>query len=250
MLQEYTWASVYNISVRSTSKHSDCGLWLLKVSLHMHKYETHIENAPQKKLTWEPPPPKKTTKKHGNGLNGSHTDLSQTLSQREPRKNKKKCFQVSPFHTPHILSAVTDLFRVEKRQEIQKGPKIRVWRAFRGKVQVCHFSCASQYKNATRTLLLSTTQVRGRPNPLQFAKFFKKGLGNWQASLLVNAVSTALNFLLQLFAFSVYQLVGRRKSNCGSLPSCASSLLCLKSHLLYVLRIATPHSHSYDFCLD
>lgn len=173
MLQEYTWASVYNISVRSTSKHSDCGLWLLKVSLHMHKYETHIENAPQKKLTWEPP--KKKTKKHGNGLNGSHTDLSQTLSQREPRKNKKKCFQVSPFHTPHILSAVTDLFRVEKRQEIQKGPKIRVWRAFRGKVQVCHFSCASQYKNATRTLLLSTTQVRGRPNPLQFAKFFKKG---------------------------------------------------------------------------
>lgn len=246
MLQEYTWASVYNISVRSTSKHSDCGLWLLKVSLHMHKYETHIENAPQKKLTWEPPPPKQ----HGNGLNGSHTDLSHKLSQREPRKNKKKCFQVSPFHTPHILSAVTDLFRVEKRQEIQKGPKIRVWRAFRGKVQVCHFSCASQYKNATRTLLLSTTQVRGRPNPLQFAKFFKKGLGNWQASLLINAVSTALNFLLQLFAFSVYQLVGRRKSNCGSLPSCASSLLCLKSHLLYVLRIATPHSHSYDFCLD
>lgn len=86
--------------------------------------------------------------------------------------------------------------------------------------------------------------------PCSLLNFLKKGLGNWQASLLVNAVSTALNFLLQLFAFSVYQLVGRRKSNCGSLPSCACSLLCLKSHLLYVLRIATPHSHSYDFCLD
>lgn len=58
----------------------------------------------------------------------AHTDLSQTLSQREPfplRKNKtkQKCFQVSPFHTPHILSAVTDLFRVEQKQEIQKRTK-------------------------------------------------------------------------------------------------------------------------------
>lgn len=46
MLQEYTRASVYNISVRSTSKHSGWGLWLWKVSLHMHRYETHVENAP------------------------------------------------------------------------------------------------------------------------------------------------------------------------------------------------------------
>lgn len=48
MLQEYTWASVDNISVRNTSKHSGWGLWLWNVSLH-NKYETHIENAPLKK---------------------------------------------------------------------------------------------------------------------------------------------------------------------------------------------------------
>lgn len=85
------------------------------------------------------------------------------FAQEEPfplqkkREHKAKSFQVSPFHTPHILSVVTDLFRVEKEREIQKGKKTGVWRASRGKVQVCHSSCASQYKNATtRTTLLST----------------------------------------------------------------------------------------------
>lgn len=82
------------------------------------------------------------------------------------QNNKKNCFEISPFHTPYIESVITDLLRVKKEQEIQKRNKDRVWRASRGKVQVCHSSCASQYKNATtRTTLLSTRQVQGRPSP-------------------------------------------------------------------------------------
>lgn len=69
-------------------------------------------------------------KKNGNGLNGSHTDLlsltticSHTAisSQKNKKNTNKKCFQVSSFHPPHFLSVITDLFRVEKEQEIQKN---------------------------------------------------------------------------------------------------------------------------------
>lgn len=113
--------------------------------------------------------------KNRNGLNGSHTDqlsLTATCSHRtissqknENTKGEKKSFQVSPFHTPHILSAIAELLGAEKEQEIQRGKEIGGWRALRGKVQVCHSSCASQYKNATTlTTLLSTRQVQGRPS--------------------------------------------------------------------------------------
>ena len=59
---------------------------------------------------------------------------------------KKKSFQVSPFHTPHIVSVTTDLFRVEKEREIQKGEKTGV---LRGKVHVCH----SSYVQVNRKML-------------------------------------------------------------------------------------------------
>lgn len=105
----------------------------------------------------------------------THGSVTNALSKRtfsskkkKHKNNKKKKLDVFKFHffIPRILSVITDLFRVEKKQEIQKGPKTGVWRAPRGKVQVCHSSCASQYKNATtRTPLLSTRRVRGRPRP-------------------------------------------------------------------------------------
>lgn len=147
---------------------------------------------------------KNKEKKKGNELNGSHTDVSltttlslRTISSKTNKntKQKKICFQVWPFHNPHILSAITDLFRAEKKREIQKGTKTGVWRASRGKVQVCHSSCASQYKNATtRTTLLSTRQVRGRPSPPRPRSLLnKKGLGNWQASLLIDDAMHSLH---------------------------------------------------------
>lgn len=86
--------------------------------------------------------------------------LGRTIEQK--CKKKQNIFK---FHiTLHILSVITDSFRVETEQEVQKKrTKIWVWRASWGKVQVCHSSCASQYKNATTQLVqLSCQQDRFR----------------------------------------------------------------------------------------
>lgn len=45
---------------------------------------------------------------------------------------QKESFQVSPFHTLHILSVFADLFRVEMEQEIQKRNKDWGLEGFKG----------------------------------------------------------------------------------------------------------------------
>lgn len=72
-------------------------------------------------------------------------------------------FSSFTFSSPSIFICDHRLVQGWKGTRNTKGTKTGVWRASRGTVQVCHSSCASQYKNATT--LLSTRQVQGRPSP-------------------------------------------------------------------------------------
>lgn len=121
-----------------------------------------------------------------NVLNGSHTHThsqthARTSTVAKDRQLTQNHFLLTrtlkwrfKFHIAlHISSATADSFRDETEQKYKKkrgGTKTRVWRVRRGTVQVCRSSCASRYKKkcykSTRTTLLSTRQIKGRPSPL------------------------------------------------------------------------------------
>ena len=73
---------------------------------------------------------------------------------------------------------------LKRNKKYKKEQRPGVWRASRGKVQVCHSSCASQYKkcyNSYNSLVNKTGSGQAK-SPCSLLN--KKGLGNWQDSLL------------------------------------------------------------------
>lgn len=180
------------------------------------------------------------------------------LTKKKYKHKKKRKFSSFTFSYPSHFICVCRLVQGwNGTRNTKKGTKTGVWRASRGKVQVCHSSCASQYKNATtRTTLLSTRQVQGRPSP-PCSLLNKKGLGNWQDSLLKSDAMHSLHSLYVFFfppalhlPLSIYPCEGRATVGVCNIASRAktrsssfvSSLLWQKSHLRPLLWNAIPHS--------
>ena len=133
----------------------------------------------------------------------AHTEPFPHKKKKYKHKKKRKFSSFTFSYPSHFICVCRLVQGWNGTRNTKKGTKIGVWRASRGKVQVCHSSCASQYKNATtRTTLLSTRQVQGRPSP-PCSLLNKKGLGNWQDSLLK---SDAMHSLHSLYVFFFLQL--------------------------------------------
>lgn len=136
----------------------------------MHKYETHIENAPLKTSTWK--------RGNRNVVDVSHFDHYLTQNHFLKKTKRFSSFTISYFSCVLIESMLGG------EQEIQKGTRAKVWRALRGKVQVCHSSCASQYKKMLQLIQHSCQQDKFRAGQGPRSLLSIKGFGNWQDSLL------------------------------------------------------------------
>lgn len=91
---------------------------------------------------------------NGNGLNGSHDNQSKTLTETHflfkvtnKNKTKKKCFQVSPFHTRCILMRRHTCSEVKGSENVKKAEQTLESGGLRAvKFKFCHSSSASLYK--------------------------------------------------------------------------------------------------------
>lgn len=170
--------------------------------------------------------------------------------QTNKQKAKQNCFQVSPFRTLHILICLCRLVQGWNGTRNTKKKKKREQRLGFGGLQGVKFKFVIPHVQVSIKMLqlvqLSCQQDRFGASQVPFSLLNKKGLGNWQDSLLdqwCNAVSTPCIFFSPTLHLSlsihlceggasvgVCIITSRAKKRA---PSFVSSFVAGESSLLY-----------------